>query len=523
MFLKSHLRLGVLIMILIKDLNFSYKKDKEILKNINLNINDNEVILISGISGSGKSTLFNCFNGLIPHFYNGILSGDIIINLNNTKDLALHEISEHVGSVFQDPRSQFFTTDTTDEISFVCQNMAMDKDEIFKKVDDVFSFFSIEYLKDKNIFKLSSGEKQKIAIASAAVISPSIYIFDEPSANLDFDSINKLSELFRLLKKEGHTVIIIEHRIYYLKDLFDKMIHMDGGEIKKVYSISDMSKMSNFDFNHLGLRSFDMDKIDFKNNETYINVNHCLELKNISFSYLNANKIKNRLSFHKKSNQRKILNNINLKVFGGEVLGLIGENGAGKTTLAKIISGLLKENSGEVLINNNVKSDKDRLKSSYFVMQDSDYQLFENSVKKELELANLDVNNLNEKIEILAKKLQLYDCLENHPTTLSRGQKQRLTIACSILSKKNVIIFDEPTSGLDYNNMKYVCDLILDLSKQGKIIFIISHDFEFLLEVSTRILYLKESRILKDFKLNNENIDLFKKLLLGGKHDSENS
>ncbi|WP_220607937.1 ABC transporter ATP-binding protein [Methanobrevibacter oralis] len=257
-------------MILIKDLNFSYKKDKEILKNINLNINDNEVILISGISGSGKSTLFNCFNGLIPHFYNGILSGDIIINLNNTKDLALHEISEHVGSVFQDPRSQFFTTDTTDEISFVCQNMAMDKDEIFKKVDDVFSFFSIEYLKDKNIFKLSSGEKQKIAIASAAVISPSIYIFDEPSANLDFDSINKLSELFRLLKKEGHTVIIIEHRIYYLKDLFDKMIHMDGGEIKKVYSISDMSKMSNFDFNHLGLRSFDMDKIDFKNNETSI-------------------------------------------------------------------------------------------------------------------------------------------------------------------------------------------------------------------------------------------------------------
>nr|WP_244987136.1 ATP-binding cassette domain-containing protein [Methanobrevibacter oralis] len=201
----------------------------------------------------------------------------------------------------------------------------------------------------------------------------------------------------------------------------------------------------------------------------------------------------------------------------------MGENGAGKTTLAKIISGLLKENSGEVLINNNVKSDKDRLKSSYFVMQDSDYQLFENSVKKELELANLDVNNLNEKIEILAKKLQLYDCLENHPTTLSRGQKQRLTIACSILSKKNVIIFDEPTSGLDYNNMKYVCDLILDLSKQGKIIFIISHDFEFLLEVSTRILYLKESRILKDFKLNNENIDLFKKLLLGGKHDSENS
>lgn len=105
-----------------------------------MNINDNEVILISGISGSGKSTLFNCFNGLIPHFYNGILSGDIIINLNNTKDLALHEISEHVGSVFQDPRSQFFTTDTTDELSFVCQNMAMDKDEIFKKLMMCFLF-----------------------------------------------------------------------------------------------------------------------------------------------------------------------------------------------------------------------------------------------------------------------------------------------------------------------------------------------------------------------------------------------
>lgn len=498
-------------MISIQNLNFSYKKNREILKGINLNMNENELILVSGVSGSGKSTLFNCFNGLIPHFYNGIFEGDVLVNDKNTKELALHEISEVIGSVFQDPRSQFFTTDTTDEISFVCQNMAMDKYEIIKKVDDVFSFLDIEYLKDKNIFKLSSGEKQKIAIASAAVLNPSVYIFDEPSANLDFDSINKLTELFRLLKSKGHTIIVIEHRIYYLKNLIDRMIYIENGKIKKEYSFEDICRMSNDEFNSLGLRSLHLDKISIKNNPNNIDKSRCLELKDICFSYNH----KTSLLFSQGSCSRN-LDNINLKVFGGEIIGLIGKNGAGKTTLAKIISGLLKEECGEISIDNVVKSNKDRLKESYFVMQDSDYQLFESSVRKELELANENVVDLDEKIEKITKKLGLYKYLEHHPTSLSRGQKQRLTIACSIIPEKDIIIFDEPTSGLDFNNMKYVCDLIINLSKKGKIIFIISHDFEFLLMVSTRILYLNNAEIIEDFELKEENLDLFKQLLFLG-------
>lgn len=501
----------VTTMISIQNLNFSYKRNRKILKDINLNINENELILISGVSGSGKSTLFNCFNGLIPHFHNGIFDGAVLIDNKNTKELALHEISEIIGSVFQDPRSQFFTTDTTDEISFVCQNMAMDKSEIIKKVDDVFSFLNMEYLKDKNIFKLSSGEKQKIAIASAAVLNPSVYIFDEPSANLDFDSINKLTELFRLLKSNGHTIIVIEHRIYYLKNLIDRMIYIDEGEIRKVYSSEEISKMSNEEFNFLGLRSLYLDKISLKNNKNNINKGKCLELKEVCFSYSHKTS-----AFFSQRDSSRTLENINLKVFGGEIVGLIGENGAGKTTLAKIISGLLKENGGEILIDDVVKSNKDRLKESYFVMQDSDYQLFESSVKNELKLANEDVVDLDQKIEGITKKLGLYEYLEHHPTSLSRGQKQRLTIACSMIPKKDIIIFDEPTSGLDFNNMEYVCDLILDLSKKGKIIFIISHDFEFLLKVSSRILYLNNSEIIEDFELSEGNLGLFKQLLFLG-------
>ena len=189
------------------NINFRYAQEADTggggLMDINLIIPDGQMILLCGQSGCGKTTLTRLVNGLIPHYYEGALSGEVLLDGKNISRLPLYETANYVGSVFQNPRTQFFTVDSTSELAFGCENQGLPEDEIIQRVQSTAEQFDMEELLGKNIFSLSGGEKQKIACASVSAANPSVIVLDEPSSNLDTSATKDLRRMIQIWKQQG--------------------------------------------------------------------------------------------------------------------------------------------------------------------------------------------------------------------------------------------------------------------------------------------------------------------------------
>lgn len=465
-------------MIEIKDMSFTYKgTEQEIIKNINLKINEGECVLICGKSGSGKTSLLRVINGLIPHFYGGDYEGSVVIDGMEVKDTPMYKLSKKIGTVYQNPRSQFFNIDTTSEVAFGIENMAYPKEEIHRRVNKAIVDANISHVMERSIFELSGGEKQKIAFASVFAMEPDIYLLDEPSSNLDAECTLELQRRIKKLKKLKETVLICEHRLHYLKDLVDRVIYMKDGQIAKdcladeFFSISDTKRME------MGLRVLDTSSVQVKSQKK--TEQKQLRLYSISSGY----------------KKKSIIHEVTFEADKGDIIGIVGHNGAGKSTLAETICGLNKVLSGKIAWMGKPVNEKQRQKLCYMVFQDVDYQLFADSVENECHygLKNVDKDDVKQTLI----ELSLIDYREMHPATLSGGQKQRLAVAVSMVCDKDIIVFDEPTSGLDLYSMEKVTSLVKLLSEMGKLIFIVTHDVEFLSRVCSRVIEMKDGYLLE--------------------------
>ena len=449
-----------------KDVSFTYKNsNNKVLDRVNFKINKGECILLTGVSGSGKSTLIHLMNGLIPTLYEGQLEGEILFKNKDLKDIESYDISKNIGYVSQDPRGHFFTTNTTSELVFSMENYGIPLNEMKKKYSELVNLLELEKLVDKNIIYISSGERQKIAIGCSLSLEPEIIILDEPSSNLDFHMTKKLKQLIEKLKTKGYTIIIAEHRMYYIQDLIDRVFVINNGKVIEK-TISDLKSNNEVPLRSLDIFNLELENISCKNKELL------MEINNITY--------------------KNILTNITTTVYKGDVIGLIGKNGVGKTTLLRLLSNIMKPNKGKIV----------GKVVPFLVMQDMDYQFFTESVESEMKFGSAD-NDL-EKINSLLMKLGLIEFKDKIPFELSGGQKQRLLIAISALANVNLLMFDEPTSGLDYVNMTKVSGILKDLSKNSALI-VATHDIEFLYKTCNRIVYLDDKVIKEDFYLNLEN------------------
>ena len=465
-------------MIEIRELSFKYKGGFNYsLKGINLNVKKGECILLCGRSGCGKSTLLKLMNGIIPEFYNGDISGSVMVNGMNTFTAPIYKLSKNVGSVFQNPKTQFYTTNTTDEIAFGLENYGIEREVINERIKEVEKELHLEKLMNKNIFNLSGGEKQKIAIASIYALNPEIFILDEPSSSLDVKSMKELSLTIKKLKSLGKTIVIAEHRLWYLKDIVDRATYLENGKIIREYSMDEIENLSEDERMRTGLRHSDYKAIRMFDDYKTSNKGVLLELKNLIF----------------KRNTRTILSIEDLKFCYGNIIGIVGENGIGKSTLAKIICGLYKENKGKILRDNENLNIKSRLNESLLIMQEVNCQLFTDSVKDEILLtSNIKENNV---LDTYLIDMELKNISDRNPHTLSGGQKQRVIILSALLSDKKILFFDEPTSGLDYRNMKIVAKNIKKVKEEDKLVLIISHDVEFLESVCDKVIYFPKIKI----------------------------
>lgn len=486
-------------MIKIDHISFSYGEENENtggVRDIDLNIEDGQFVVLCGESGCGKTTITRLINGLIPHYYEGQMAGEVWVNGEKVSEQPLYDTAAVVGSVFQNPRSQFFNVDTTSEITFGCENLGQPEKDIRERFAKTVRDFRLENLMDRNIFHLSGGEKQKIACAGVSIMEPDVLVMDEPSSNLDAASILDLRKILAFWKLQGKTIIVSEHRLYYLRGLADRFIYLAEGQVSRDYSAAEFEQLTEQQRSNMGLRTFALERllppILPQQEKT------ALALHNFRFAY---------------KNEPETLHIMDCEIPTNRIVGIIGNNGAGKSTFSRCFCGLEKR-CGEIVWNGRKYRPKDRLSTCYMVMQEVNHQLFTESVLDEV-LISMEEEN-QERAEEILNRLDLLAFKDRHPMSLSGGQKQRVAIASAIASKRSILFFDEPTSGLDYKHMKEVANVLRQVRDTGITVYVITHDLELILDCCTDIVHFENGSIIDQFQMDEAGLEKIRNYFIKG-------
>ena len=467
---------------ILKNVSFRYANgDTGALNALDLTIKQGECVLLCGSSGCGKTTVTRLLNGLIPHYYEGTLDGEVFVFGKNIRETAIEDLAGIVGSVFQNPRSQFFCVDTTAEIAFGCENMGLSEAEIQRRIDSTVADMNIQKLQNRSIFNLSGGEKQKIACAGVAAMFPELIVLDEPTSNLDLDAIDELREIIRKWKMQGKTIVIAEHRLGWLSGLCDRVLFMENGSISAEFTGEAFYSLTTDKLNSMGLRATQTanNYLESKTGMTEIKPfdgSDFITLESFTYSY----------------GKQDAINIPKLDIPKSAVIAVVGHNGAGKSTFTKCLCGLQKRFKGTVNFDGKTYRSKDVMRMSYMVMQDVNHQLFAETVLEEVMLV-ADDSEQQTALDIL-EKLHIEEYKDRHPMSLSGGQKQRVAIASALMAGKKILVFDEPTSGLDFRSMECTAELLRSLDKDITVL-IVTHDMELIDRCCTHILHIEDGKI----------------------------
>lgn len=467
--------------------NLSYRYpfcDAPSLANVSFTLEKGEALLVTGASGCGKSTLLRTLNGLIPNHFKGRMEGRLKV-LYLEFPAPLDEVSAHVGTVLQNPEEQIMATTVQEEVALALEWKCVPQDEIRRRVGVALDAFDLTRLAARSVFNLSSGERQKCVLAAVMASGADVVVMDEPTANLSPEATEDLAKLCLTLKRHGVTIVIVDHRLYWLRGVLDKLLVLKDGKVVhfgravaprpptdgtgcRPYRSDPLDHLAAHpDFATWGLRNVNVSRLALPT----IGMEDCplpaVTIRNLSFRY------------SKKSEW--IYRDFSAVIPQCAITAIVGANGAGKTTLARLLCGLLNPTSGEITFT--VLPSRARREQTAFVMQQMDIQLYMRTVEEELLFSaprRLDKSTRRADAAHWLEVFGLAHLKDRHPHSLSGGEKQRLVVACALMKRPTLMILDEPTSGLDGNNMRIIARELKAYAAQGGSALLITHDLELL-------------------------------------------
>jgi len=476
-------------------LSFSfYNSDRRSLDNISLDISEGEFVAVTGPSGCGKSTLAMAIGGYIPHVLEGNLEGCVLVSGRRTDGTSLAELSTLVGIVQQDPESQLCTLNVDDEVAFGPENLALPAAEVRERVRDSLAMVNATYLRGRDIYELSGGEKQRVAIASILAMQPRVLILDEPTSNLDPTSTAEvLTAIARLRQTSALTIIVIEHKLDRVMPLADRLLIMDRGQIVLDGRPEEVLHVYRERIKEMGIRlpAAPGSRWSCAHTDRQASA-ECVETvkaEGLRFAY----------------DGREVLHDISFRACGGEIVGIIGPNGSGKTTFLAHLLGIHKPSRGSVAVcGMDAKTTKvSRLaRSAGYVFQNPNHQIFERTVRGEAGFAcdnfGIDPATRDRLVDNELSRFGLRDYAGRHPLGLSFGEKRRLNI-CSVLPHQpQLLLLDEPFVGQDYSNVAAMMAELQALKREGKTVLLVSHDIDMVYRYCDRVVLFLDGRIAVD-------------------------
>ena len=515
----------------VRDLHYSYPNaTSEALKGIDLTIDKGEFILLTGPSGCGKTTFCRTLNGLIPHFYNGEMEGEVTVSGFDIREHPTYKLAQHVGLIFQNPDNQIFALTVEKDVAFGLENQGVPKEKMLEEISWALKTTGIDHIKDRATHEMSGGQKQRLAIASILAMKPKILVLDEPTSFLDPLGAERIFRVLDTLNREYEmTILLIEHRVDLATQYADRVIIFSDGRISnqgspeeiftdeatrlagvgipRVIELNDRMRSRGIRFDKTplspkmlveqlqsrmkrvdrGRKAVDPD-LDLYAGEQY--VNPIIDVEGVSFSYPGVD---------------KALDDVSLTIHKGEFVAIMGENGAGKTTLVKHLNGLLRPQEGRITIEGSDIADMSVANLSRrvgLVFQNPDDQLFSENVEEEISFA---LRNFGFESEVIEKRvdwalnlLDLERYRKSSPFILSGGERKRVALSSVLAWDPEIVVLDEPTIGQDYAQKERLRHFLMQLRTQGKTTIIVTHDVEFVADCKPRIVLMANGKIIAD-------------------------
>lgn len=523
------------IPISVKNVTYTYpEQDTPALKDVSLDVEKGEYLVIMGRNGAGKTTLCVLLNGVIPNVLGGKMRGRTEVMGLDTRRHHVYEMAQYVGMVLQDPEAQLFTSNVRSEAAFAAENLGVPREEMTERIEWALEVVRLQEFVKRAPSHLSGGQKQRLVIAAGLVMRPSVLVLDEPTSQLDPIGAQEVFSVLRDLNQDlGMTIVISTHKSEHAARYADRIVVLDQGQIvaqgapKEIFSQVELLDRIYVQVPAVTRVEWDLEKALGKDRvekgilleDTQASLSKLLDERGIVKQSVVVSQPPpptppvpeepyiafKDVSFQYPGTNQKALDGISISVGKGEFVGIVGQNGAGKTTLVKNIVSLLKPTAGQVIVGGKDLADEsveDVARTVGLALQNPDAQLFAMSVAEEVAFGSTNLglpqDEVAQRVDRALAATGLEEFREVYPFNLSFGDRRKLSVAAVVSMEPEVLIFDEPTTGQDYRGRRELADIARKLNGMGCTVLMVTHDMDLIAEYTHRLIVMGDGKVLLD-------------------------